>query len=42
MADGGHFRPAVIGQKEPIVAAAVMDLFVLAVQDLELPRERAF
>lgn len=40
--DGGHFRPAVIRQKEPIVVAAVMDLFVLAVQDLELPRERAF
>lgn len=42
MGDRAHFRPTVIGQKEPIVAAAVMDLLVLVIQDLELPRERAF
>lgn len=40
--DWGHFRPAVIRHREPIVAAAVMDLFVLADHDLKLPRERAF
>lgn len=35
--------PAVIGQAEPVVSVAVMDLFVLAVQDWELlPRERPF
>lgn len=37
----GHFRPAVIKQKEATVVVAVMNLFVLAIQDLELPRENS-
>lgn len=41
--DGSHFRPAVIRRTEPIFSAAVIDVFVLAVQNRELlPRERPF